>query len=201
MSLSELQDVAEKAIGGELEWVVEGNRSWAEVDCPGAALHTNPTDKRHTRLYLKGGLPPTIHCQHSSCSGEIKKANFNLRSRIGKATAEVRRSSTANSSERKRRQLLAKRQRRKELERQTGKALRNLPIKTPGSTDLKSTAEAPNKNSVNRPVRLEKFRRWEKKVLSRWDNSGQAVSVEEPEKKEKAKPSLVEEFNWITRKE
>lgn len=60
------------------------NENLAWIECPGIELHSNQNGKKDCRLTINDGLPPTIHCCHSSCADAIVTANFNMRSNIGK---------------------------------------------------------------------------------------------------------------------
>ena len=57
------------------------------MQCPGQHLHTGPNKPADCRITVDDGLPPTIHCFHSSCAPVLAEANRELRSRIGKAEA------------------------------------------------------------------------------------------------------------------
>jgi len=73
------QQVAERILGS-IEW---DSDTLGACNCPGVSLHTTPTKNRDCLLYLDG--PPTIYCFHASCTGTVGKANYSLRSAIGKA--------------------------------------------------------------------------------------------------------------------
>ena len=53
--------------------------------CPGEALHTHQTGKKHCRVNLDGA--PTIYCFHSSCAPAVAEANRRLRRELGGGVA------------------------------------------------------------------------------------------------------------------
>lgn len=55
------------------------------MECPGLPQHTGHNKPADCRITLDDGRPPTIHCFHDSCSGQIADANKSLRSAIGKS--------------------------------------------------------------------------------------------------------------------
>ena len=77
MSLT-AQRVAEEILG-QIDWESPDR---GHCTCPGAALHSSPTHKKHCTIFLDGA--PTIHCFHSSCQSAVANANFRIRSTIGK---------------------------------------------------------------------------------------------------------------------
>ncbi len=67
-------------IVGAVEWETEVS---GLCHCPGESLHTHKTGKKDCRVNIDGA--PTIHCFHSSCAGEVAKANHKLRSELGRS--------------------------------------------------------------------------------------------------------------------
>jgi len=67
---------------------VLGPVTWDSADygfcaCPGAHLHTTPTNPKDCDVRLPGAT--TIHCFHGSCQNIVDGVNWKLRSLIGKA--------------------------------------------------------------------------------------------------------------------
>lgn len=67
---------------------VLGPVTWDSADygfcaCPGAHLHTTPTNPKDCDVRLPGA--PTIHCFHGSCQNIVDGVNWKLRSLIGKS--------------------------------------------------------------------------------------------------------------------
>jgi len=73
------QRVAEEVLG-RIDWESPDRGS---CTCPGAALHSSRTGKGHCTIFLDGS--PTVHCFHSSCTESVQRANFQIRSALGKA--------------------------------------------------------------------------------------------------------------------
>ena len=69
-----------ESILGEIDW---GSPDRGSCTCPGVALHSSRTDKGHCTIFLDGS--PTVHCFHSSCNESVQRANFQIRSALGKA--------------------------------------------------------------------------------------------------------------------
>ncbi|MFN7138862.1 MAG: hypothetical protein ACK4UN_05955 [Limisphaerales bacterium] len=72
------QQIAE-ALLGRIEWE---RSDYGYCECPGVNYHTSKNGRRDCDVHLDGA--PTIFCQHTSCKGEVEKANYELRKAIGK---------------------------------------------------------------------------------------------------------------------
>ena len=55
--------------------------------CPGHHHHTNKNSNKDCEVRLNDGCPPTVHCFHNSCQSDVERANYILRSNLGKAEA------------------------------------------------------------------------------------------------------------------
>ena len=66
------------SIVGAVDWQSEVS---GFCRCPGEALHTHKTGKRHCRVNVDGA--PTIYCFHSSCVAVVAEANQRLRRELG----------------------------------------------------------------------------------------------------------------------
>lgn len=66
---------------GPIEWSADFLEGWCT--CPGAAMHTSPSRRRHTVVYVAGA--PTVRCVHTSCRPAVDDFNRKLRGEIGRA--------------------------------------------------------------------------------------------------------------------
>ncbi|MEI6714640.1 MAG: DUF3987 domain-containing protein [Verrucomicrobiota bacterium] len=81
--------LAEKQAAAEQMFSVSGwgkdskGKPCGFMTCPGIDGHSTPTKRDHTRVYVEEGTP-SIDCSHTSCTGLIESAEFQLRSYLGK---------------------------------------------------------------------------------------------------------------------
>jgi hypothetical protein len=71
----------------EIAWEMLGPIEWITSEegycrCPGAHMHTHRTGDQDCKIFLPEVGPPTIHCFHTSCKGEVEEANRKLRSAV-----------------------------------------------------------------------------------------------------------------------
>ena len=74
-----------EAILGAVAWQTEVS---GFCRCPGEALHTSRTGKKHCRVSIDGA--PTIFCFHNSCAGPVADSNLRLRRILGASPWEMK---------------------------------------------------------------------------------------------------------------
>src|ERR1043165_7927387 len=77
---NQVKDIAE-AIFGPIEW----KNHEGQMDCPGAAMHSQPGTACRVFADTGSGLPPTVFCFHASCISKVEAANRMLRAACWKA--------------------------------------------------------------------------------------------------------------------
>jgi hypothetical protein len=81
--MNDPREIAQGLLGA-IEWQTEVS---GFCRCPGEALHTSVTGKKHCRVSIDGA--PTIFCFHASCAHAVAEANRRLRREVGASPWEI----------------------------------------------------------------------------------------------------------------
>jgi hypothetical protein len=95
-TLEEKHKIAEEIVGVPIEWESDVH---GYMECPMKELHTTPTKRGHTVVYLDG--VPTFFCWHQSCKEWVELANSELRERLDERSPKERKADAELAAARK----------------------------------------------------------------------------------------------------